>query len=214
MAAPRADGVPYQRVGSIAKSGIAGLLPALRTELGANGAHDRCGVEQTAFAKADILATYPRAWPPADSSAARMAPRVSYRRSSSSRNQRDGGNSAQWRRKHTKESNMNYKLATTCFVIGTALASVSAHAADGDSDRNNPANYVKDSVITTKIKTQLAVEHPGSMKHIKVDTDKNGVVWMTGTANTQEQVDQAVAIARNTEGVKSVKSELKVQKDK
>ena len=109
---------------------------------------------------------------------------------------------------------MNYKLATTCFVISTALASVAAYAADSDSDRNNPANYVKDSVITTKIKTQLAAEHLGSMKHVKVDTDKNGVVWMTGTANTQEQVDKAISIARNTEGVKSVKSELKVEKDR
>ncbi len=72
---------------------------------------------------------------------------------------------------------------------------------------------VKDSVITTKIKTQLAAEHLGSMKHIKVDTDKNGVVWMTGTANSQDELNKAVSIARNTEGVKSVKSELTVQKD-
>ena len=109
---------------------------------------------------------------------------------------------------------MNYKLATTCFVISAALASVAAYAADSDSDRSNPANFVKDSVITTKIKTQLAAEQLGTMKHVKVDTDKNGVVWMTGTANTQEEVDKAVSIARNTEGVKSVKSELKVQKDR
>ncbi len=109
---------------------------------------------------------------------------------------------------------MNYKLATACFVIGTALAPIAAFAADSDTDRSHPANYVKDSAITTKIKAQLAAEHLGSMKHISVDTDKNGVVWMTGTANSQEEVDQAVAIARNTEGVKSVKSELKIQKDR
>jgi hyperosmotically inducible periplasmic protein len=109
---------------------------------------------------------------------------------------------------------MKFKLATTCFVIGTVLAPVAAFAADSDSDRSNPANYVKDSVITTKIKTQLAAEHPGSMKHISVDTDKNGRVWLTGTANNQAEVDQAVTIARNTEGVKSVKSELTIQKDR
>ena len=61
---------------------------------------------------------------------------------------------------------------------------------------------VKDSVITTKIKTKLAAEHPGSMKHVsRVDTDKNGVVWMTGTVNNQEEANQAITIARNTEGV-------------
>jgi hyperosmotically inducible protein len=102
---------------------------------------------------------------------------------------------------------MKYKLATTCFVIGTVLAPVAAYAADS-------ATFVKDSVITTKIKTKLAAEHLGSAKHIKVDTDKDGVVWMTGTANSQEEIDKAVAIAKNTEGVKSVKSELKVQKDR
>ena len=58
---------------------------------------------------------------------------------------------------------MKIALATTCFVIGAALAPVAAHAADGDADRANPALFVKDSVITTKIKAKLAAEHPGSM---------------------------------------------------
>jgi len=106
---------------------------------------------------------------------------------------------------------MKYKLATTCFVLGAMLAPVAAYA-DSDADRPNPATFVKDSAITTKIKTQLATEHPGSMKHISVDTDNNGVVWMTGTVESQAEADQALTIARNTEGVKSVKSHLKVEK--
>ena len=109
---------------------------------------------------------------------------------------------------------MKYKLATTCFVIGSVLAPVAAYAADSDKDRSKPATFVKDSVITTKIKTKLAAEHLGSAKHISVDTDKDGVVWLSGTANNQAEVDKAVEIARNTEGVKSVKSQLKVHKDK
>jgi len=108
---------------------------------------------------------------------------------------------------------MKYKLATTCFVIGSVLAPVAAYAADSDKNRS-AATVVKESVITTKIKTKLAAEHPGSLKHIKVDTDKNGVVSLIGTANNQEEVNQAVTIARNTEGVKSVKNNLKVQKDR
>ena len=108
---------------------------------------------------------------------------------------------------------MKFILATTCLAIGAVLAPA-AYAADSDMDRNKPATFVKDSVITTKIKTKLATEHLGSMKHITVDTDMNGVVWMGGTANSQEEVDKAISIARNTEGVKSVKSELKIQKDR
>jgi hyperosmotically inducible protein len=109
---------------------------------------------------------------------------------------------------------MKYKLATTCLVIGTVLAPVAAYAMDSDTDRSKPATFVKDSVITTKIKAKLAEEHLASAKHIKVDTDKNGVVWMTGTANSQSEIDKAVALARDTEGVKSVNSHLKVQKDR
>jgi hyperosmotically inducible protein len=118
------------------------------------------------------------------------------------------------RRTNDEELTMKHAIATTCMVIGTALAPVAAFALDGDADRANPATFVKDSVITTKIKTKLAAEHLGSAKHIKVDTDRNGIVWMSGTANSEEEVNQAITIARNTEGVKMVKSDLKVQKDR
>jgi hyperosmotically inducible periplasmic protein len=109
---------------------------------------------------------------------------------------------------------MKYKLATTCFVIATVLTPGAAYAEDSDADRSKPEHYVKDSVITTKIKTKLAAEHLGSARHIKVDTDKNGIVWMSGTANSQDEIDKAVAIARDTEGVKSVNSHIKVRKDR
>lgn len=108
---------------------------------------------------------------------------------------------------------MNYKLAIALFVVGSVLAPVAAHAADSDSDRSSPANYVKDSVITTKIKAQLAAAHLGSIKNIRVDTDRDGGVWMTGSADSQEDVNKAVEIARKTDGVKSVHSDLKVEKD-
>jgi hyperosmotically inducible protein len=109
---------------------------------------------------------------------------------------------------------MKRMFAASCIVIGTVLAPVAAFAADGDMDRANPKLFVKDSAITTKIKAKLASEHLGSLKHIHVDTDQNGVVWMTGTANSQDEINQAIAIARNTEGVKTVKADIKVQKDK
>jgi hyperosmotically inducible periplasmic protein len=109
---------------------------------------------------------------------------------------------------------MKYRLATACFVIGATLAPVAAYAEDTnrDQDRANPATFVKDSAITTKIKSKLAAENLASLKDIKVDTDQNGIVWMSGTVKSQSEADRALSIARSTEGVKSVKSELKVQK--
>ena len=71
---------------------------------------------------------------------------------------------------------MKIKLATTCFVIGALLAPVAALAADGDSDRTHPMTFVKDSVITAKIKAKLAEEKMSSLAHIKVDTDSKGAV--------------------------------------
>ncbi|MET0732282.1 MAG: BON domain-containing protein [Casimicrobiaceae bacterium] len=102
---------------------------------------------------------------------------------------------------------MKFKLAVAGFVIGAALAPV-AFAADSDK----PSTFVKDSVITTKIKSKLAAENPASMANISVDTDKDGVVWMGGTAKTQAEVDKALSIARSTDGVKTVKNDVKVQK--
>ena len=107
---------------------------------------------------------------------------------------------------------MKHKLTIACFVIGATLAPVAAYAEDVDADRADPATFVKDSAITTKIKTKLAAEHLTSLANIRVDTDKNGVVWMSGMVNSQAEADQALTIARNTEGVRSVKSNLKVQK--
>ncbi len=109
---------------------------------------------------------------------------------------------------------MKIKLATTCFVIGALLAPLAAYAADGDSDRTHPMTFVKDSAITVKIKAKLAGEKISSLAHIKVDTDAKGAVVLSGKAKTQEEADKAASIARETEGVTSVKSNIQINKDK
>ena len=107
---------------------------------------------------------------------------------------------------------MKIRLATTCFVIGTLLAPVAAYAADSDSDRAHPTTFVKDSIITTKIKAKLAEEKMSTLKHIKVDTDAKGAVVLGGKVKNQEEADKAVSIARETEGVTSVKSHIRIKK--
>lgn len=105
-------------------------------------------------------------------------------------------------------------LATSCLFIGTLLAIGTVHAADdSDSDRTHPLTYVSNSVITTKVKAKLADEKMSSLMHIRVDTDSKGVVVLSGKVRTQEEADKAVSIARKTEGVTSVKSNLKIKKD-
>jgi len=105
-------------------------------------------------------------------------------------------------------------LMSTCFVVAALLSPLATRAADdGDKDRKNPVAFVKDSVITTKIKTKLAAEKMSSLAKISVDTDANGVVVMSGTARTQEAIDKATSIARATEGVVSVKNDIRIKAD-
>jgi hyperosmotically inducible periplasmic protein len=109
---------------------------------------------------------------------------------------------------------MKMKFILACLVSGTLLGSAVALAADdSDSDRSHPKAFVKDSAITAKIKTKLAAEHITSLGRIHVDTDANGVVWLSGHARSQEAIDKAVSIARDTDGVKSVHSSIKIKKD-
>ena len=99
-------------------------------------------------------------------------------------------------------------IIAACMLVGTAV-----YAQDADTDRSHPKSFVKDSAITTKIKSRLAADHITSLGHIRVDTDEAGVVWLSGTARSREAADRAVEIARSTEGVRDVHTKLKVKAD-
>jgi hyperosmotically inducible protein len=108
---------------------------------------------------------------------------------------------------------MNNKLATSCLIIGTLLVPALAYADDRDSDRSHPVTYVKDSVITTKVKAMLADEKMRSLAHVQVDTDDKGRVVLSGNVRSRHDADKAVAIANGIDGVTSVRSELLIKKD-
>jgi hyperosmotically inducible protein len=109
---------------------------------------------------------------------------------------------------------MKSKLAVAGLLAGALLLPALSHAADDqDADRAHPKAFVKDSAITTKIKAKLAADKLSSLAKIHVDTDANGVVWLSGTANSQAQLDKAISIARSTENVRDVKSSVKIKAD-
>jgi hyperosmotically inducible protein len=108
---------------------------------------------------------------------------------------------------------MKNSFAIGCLVVGSLLAPSVVLAADSNASGSHPEAYVKDSVITTKIKAKLAEDKMSSLFHISVDTDKNGAVYLSGTARSGEAITKAVAIAHQTEGVTSVKSSIVVKKD-
>ena len=108
---------------------------------------------------------------------------------------------------------MKLKLATTALAAAGLLAGAAAYAQDADVDRSHPKAFVKDSIITTKIKSKLAADHVTSLGRIRVDTDANGVVYLSGSAHSKEAINRALEIARDTDGVRGVHSALVVKPD-
>ncbi len=108
---------------------------------------------------------------------------------------------------------MKTKFAASCLVAGALLLPIAGYTADSPErsvDRSSPKAFVKDSIITTKIKAELAGQKPSSLVKISVDTDDKGKVVLSGTAATQAAVDKAVSIARGVKGVTSVTNNIKV----
>ena len=108
---------------------------------------------------------------------------------------------------------MKKRQIVACVLAGAMLAPVISYAVDSDADRAHPGHFIKDSAITTAIKTKLAADHMGSLTQLKVDTDKDGVVWLSGTTRSQAAADRAVEIARGTDGVVRVKNDIVVRAD-
>ena len=67
--------------------------------------------------------------------------------------------------------------------------------------------YIDDSVITAKIKTQLATDDFLKSFQIGVESRK-GIVQLSGFVDSQKAIEKAGQIARGVEGVKSVKNDL------
>jgi hyperosmotically inducible periplasmic protein len=101
------------------------------------------------------------------------------------------------------------KHVILCAMIAVGVACGPLAIADEGATESH--HYVKDSAITTKVKAKLAAKHLSTLTRIKVDTDENGVVWLSGRAPTQDASDLAAMIAKNTEGVNSVHNDIAVQ---
>jgi hyperosmotically inducible protein len=101
---------------------------------------------------------------------------------------------------------MKNLLAISILALGAACAL----PAMADSDSAAAKSYVKDSVITAKVKSKLAAKHMSTLTNISVDTDNHGVVYLSGKAPTKDASDLAAMIAKDTEGVTDVHNKIVV----
>ena len=70
-------------------------------------------------------------------------------------------------------------------------------------------NVLTDGGLTAKVKTALVAAQGVNGTAVDVDTS-GGVVTLSGNLPDRAQVDRAIQVAREVDGVKSVESKLKV----
>lgn len=97
---------------------------------------------------------------------------------------------------------IRFMVVLLMIIAFVACASTPKQASTGE--------YIDDSVITTKIKTQLATDDFLKSFEISVETRK-GIVQLSGFVDSQRAVDRAGQIARGVDGVKDVKNDLIVK---
>jgi len=107
-------------------------------------------------------------------------------------------------------------MKTWSNVVAAIFASILVFGAAGcasDHNRRGPSEtgaIVSDSWITTKVKSDLAVEKDVDATDIGVHTYE-GVVTLTGDVDNQAEADKAVRVASEIKGVKSVLNQMKVK---
>jgi len=90
------------------------------------------------------------------------------------------------------------------FAMATTLGCASTAKSEGTGE------YVDDSVITAKVKTAIFEEPTLKSAEINVETFK-GAVQLSGFVRSQDNVNKAIVVAKNVEGVKSVKNDMRVK---
>jgi hyperosmotically inducible periplasmic protein len=92
---------------------------------------------------------------------------------------------------------------------GEGDAAAGGNAPNPEPDRS-AGQVIDDASITAAVKTKLLADSMVGGLKIDVDT-RNGVVYLTGDRmKSQAEIDQAIKLAKETSGVKSVESKLVV----
>jgi hyperosmotically inducible protein len=94
-----------------------------------------------------------------------------------------------------------FLLAVVCtFALGCA----------GSPTEESTGEYLSDSWITTKVKAALVGDSTVKATEVNVETFK-GAVQLSGFVSSTEAMNRAVVVARNIEGVTSVKNDMRIK---
>jgi osmotically-inducible protein OsmY len=103
---------------------------------------------------------------------------------------------------------MNNAFIKSWVMVIALLAGLAACTAT--PTRESTGELIDDSAITTRIKSAMIRDSDVAASNISVETFR-GTVRLSGFASTAREADKAEQIARNTQGVKSVKNDIRVQ---
>ena len=88
-------------------------------------------------------------------------------------------------------------------VLGALLLGLAGCAGSGE----RTGEYVDDSWVTTKVKSEMVADKAVDARHISVDTT-NGVVTLAGTASNWTEANKAAEIAHSVKGVNRVQNNI------
>jgi osmotically-inducible protein OsmY len=105
---------------------------------------------------------------------------------------------------------MNVSRQLTAISLCVLLGGTMLSGCTSSPTRESAGEVVDDSLITTKVKAKFVDDPAVSALNIKVETFK-GNVQLSGFANNPTEMERAVKLAREVNGVKSVKNDIRLK---
>lgn len=107
------------------------------------------------------------------------------------------------------------RVSTSIYLLMLALAMPIASGTllsgcAASDHHQSTGQYIDDSTITTKVKAAILDDPDLHVTQVNVETYQ-GVVQLSGFVDEHSQIKKAEADARNVEGVRSVKNDLRVK---
>jgi osmotically-inducible protein OsmY len=107
-----------------------------------------------------------------------------------------------------RSQTMNFRTPLVAAIAAAALLTTVGCAVGRDQE--SVGAYVDDGTITTQVKSRMFENKDVAGSSISVET-LNGVVMLSGFAKGATEKDTAEKIARDVNGVKSVKNQIVIQ---
>lgn len=105
---------------------------------------------------------------------------------------------------------MHASLKPAAILLAAFCVTATLAACDAVSGKETAGQYVDDATITARVKSALAADPVVKAREVSVETLR-GEVQLSGFVKTNEEASRAVSIARNAEGVRTVRNSIVVR---